>query len=195
MTQTHADANALLMGGGGAPTWKFDGEGVRSTGTITAPPQAKQEREYDPTNPGGGNPKFFPSGDPIMGITVEVQTDQRDPSRHDDDGKRTFYIEGKRLKDAVRDAVRAAGASGLEVGGKLDVTLTRYDTPGDRRSGRNWSIVYTPAGNAALMGEQAPAAAAPAPAPAEQTQTLPGGQQVTPELLAALANLQQSQQG
>lgn len=169
MSQTYADANAILMGGGGGPTWKFDGEGTRKTGTITAPPEARQEREYDPGNPGGGTPKTFPSGDPIMGIVVEVQTDERDPSKADDDGKRTFYIEGKRLKDAVRTAIRQAGAQGLEVGGKLDVTLTRYDTPGDRRSGRNWQIVYTPAGNAALMGEHpeeaAPAAPTPAPAP------------------------------
>lgn len=175
MSQTTYDPNAILMGGGGAPTWKFENEGVRKQGTITGPPEARQEREYDPNNPGGGTPKTFPSGDPIMGIVVEVQTDERDPSRADDDGRRTFYIEGKRLKDAVRGAVRQAGAQGLEVGGKLDVTLTRYDTPGDRRSGRNWQITYTPAGNAALMGdqptEQAPAVPAPdaptaAPAPA-----------------------------
>lgn len=169
MTQTHyttPDANAILMGGGGAPTWKFDGEGVRKSGKIVAPPQVKQEREYDPNNPGGGNPKFFPSGDPIMGIHVELQTDEGG----DADGRRTFYIEGKRLKDAVRDAVRTAGSNGLEVGGVLDVTLTNYDVPGDRRSGRNWRIVYTPAGNAALMDgapQAAPAAPAqPAPAPA-----------------------------
>lgn len=165
MSQTYADANAILMGGGGGPTWKFDTEGTRKQGTITAPPEARQEREYDPGNPGGGAPKTFPSGDPIMGIVVEVQTDERDPSKTEDDGKRTFYIEGKRLKDAVRSAIRAAGAQGLEVGGKLDVTLTRYDTPGDRRSGRNWQIVYTPAGNAALMGEHPAEQAAPAPAP------------------------------
>lgn len=173
MSQTtqHVDANALLMGnGGGGPTWKFENEGVRKVGTITEPPTARQEREYDPNNPGGGALKFFPSGDPIMGILVTVQTDER--TSPEDDGKRTFYIEGKRLKDAVRTAVRAAGAPGLEVGGKLDVTLTHYDTPGDRRSGRNWKVVYTPAGNAALMGDhpdpaptQAPAAT-PAPAPA-----------------------------
>lgn len=191
MTQTHADANALLMGGGGSPTWNFPDEGSRKVGTVAAPPQAKQEREYEQGNPGGGKPKFFPSGDPIMGITVEVATDERDPSRVDDDGKRTFYIEGKRLKDAVRDAVRKAGATGLEVGGRLDVTLTRYDTPGDRRSGRNWAIVYTPAGNAALMDEQAaPVQQAPAPA-------APAAPQLTAEQIAAFQayQAQQAQQG
>lgn len=195
MTQTY-DANAVLMGGGGAPTWKFDDEGTRKTGTITSPPEARQEREYDPGNPGGGAPKFFPSGDPIMGILVEVQTTERDASRDGDDGRRTFYIEGRRLKDAVKAGVRAAGASGLEVGGQLDVTLTRYDTPGDRRSGRNWQVAYTPAGNAALMTEQAPApAAAPPPqaAPTPQATPAPAGQP-TPEQIAAYQAWQASQQ-
>ena len=180
MSQTHYDANDLLMGGGGAPAWKFEGPGIRKVGTITAPPQAKQEREYDPNNPGGGAPKVFPSGDPIMGIFVEVQTDDTAA----DDGKRTFYVEGKRLKEAVRGAVRQAGARGLEVGGVLDVTLTHYDTPNDRRSGCNWAIVYTPAGNAALMGGQAPQTQA-APASAA---TPPG---LSPEQLAAFAQWQQ----
>lgn len=208
MTTQTFDPNAILMGGGGAPTWKFPNEGDTKTGTITAPPTARQETEYDPNNPGGGAPKFFPSGDPIMGILVEVQTDERDPSVDNDTGVRTFYIEGKRLKDAVRNAVRNAGGAGLEVGGKLQVTLTHYDTPGDRRSGRNWQITYTPAGNNALMGEQPTqqpqqqAAAAPgqpqtqhqgAPAaqgqqPAQQPQGMP---QRTPEMQAAFAAWQQ----
>lgn len=197
MTQTYTDANAVLMGGGGAPTWKFDGEGIRKTGKIVAPPQVKQEREYDPNNPGGGNPKFFPSGDPIMGIHVEVQTDEGG----DADGRRTFYIEGKRLKDAVRDAVRTAGANGLEVGGALDVTLTRYDVPGDRRSGRNWQIIYTPAGNAVLMGDDQPAAAtapaaAPAAAPAVPAAPVPAAAPaMTPEAIAAFEAWQKQQQG
>lgn len=198
MTQTYTqDANAVLMGGGGAPTWKFDGEGVSKSGTIAAPPQVKQEREYDPNNPGGGTPKFFPSGDPIMGIVVEVQTDERDASRLDDDGRRTFYVEGKRLKDAVRDAVRTAGSNGLEVGGRLDVTLTRYDVPGDRRSGRNWAIVYTPAGNVALMGEQPHVAPQAAPAPASAPVAAPAAPapgQPTAEQLAAFAAYQAAQQ-
>lgn len=215
MTQQTYDANAILMGGGGAPTWKFPEPGTHKRGTITGPPEARQEREYDPNNPGGGNPKFFPSGDPIMGVIVEVQTDERDPSKEGDDGRRTFYIEGKRLKDAVKAGVRAAGARGLEVGGALDVKLTHYDTPGDRRSGCNWQVVYTPAGNNALMTEEpaqqqpvqqaAPVQQAPAPQPAPQAppqQAAPAAQPqaqaqpaMTPEALAAFQAWQAQQQG
>lgn len=206
MTQT-ADANAVLMGGAGAPALKFDNVGDRKVVTITAAPQVRQEREYDPNNPGGGAPKTFPSGDPIMGIFVDVREDATGEDH-------TFYIEGKRLKDAVKGAIRAAGGNGLEVGGKLDVTLTHYDVDGDRRSGRNWSIAYTPAGNAALMGAPSAPAATPAPAPAPAPQaaapapaSAPAPQAAptaappaaatsnpTPEQLAAFAQYMASQQ-
>ena len=151
--QDTRSANDILMGGGGSPAWKFEGPGVRKVARIVKPPQSKQEREYVKDQPGAGKPKFFPSGDPIMGVTVEVQTNERDPQDQDDDGKRTFYIEGKRLKEAVREAVKAAGGPGLEVGGTLDVTLTHYDVDGDRKSGCNWQITYTLPGNNVLMDQ------------------------------------------
>jgi len=174
MTQTY-DANDVLMGGGGPAAWKFDepNPGNPRVGTITAPPQARQEREYVPGNPGGGDPKFFPSGDPIMGVHVEVQTNERDASNAEDDGKRTFYIEGRYIKEAVRNAVKATGARGLEVGGQLAVEFTHREDPMDKRSRKFWSITYTPAGNNALMSDgpaqQATApSAAPVPSPQQQ---------------------------
>lgn len=167
MTTTQQyDPNQILMGGGGAPAWKFEDPGTTRTGTIASPPVARQEREYDKDNPGGGALKFFPSGDPIMGIVVEVQTTERDPSNADDKGLRTFYVEGRYIKEAVRNAVRAAGASGLEVGGQLTVTFTHREDPMDKRSRKYWEVSYVPAGNAALMGEEQAAPATPAPAPA-----------------------------
>lgn len=159
MTQQTYDANQILMGGGGSPAWKFEDPGTTREGTVAAKPQPKQEREYDPKSPGAGALKFYPSGDPIMGITVEVQTAERNPMNSEDDGKRTFYIEGKHLKEAVRNGVRNGGANGLEVGGQLRVTFTHREDPMDRRSRKYWDVTYTPAGNAILMGDasQAPA--------------------------------------
>lgn len=176
MSQTTYDANSILMGGGaGNPAWKFDqpNPGQPRVGTITEPPQARQERDYDKNNPGAGAPKTYPSGDPIMGILVTVQTDERIPSDSEDDGKRTFYIEGRYLKEAVRGAIREAGAPGLEVGGQLHVEFTHREDPMDKRSRKFWQIRYTPAGNAALMADQptmaaaAPPAAQPAPTSAQ----------------------------
>lgn len=112
-TQHYPDANDVLMGGGGYPAIKFDTMRVWKGGTITAKPTTRQETEY-----GTGKPKTFPkSGDPIMGVLVDVQTDERTDA--EDDGIRRMYIEGKRLKDAVRAGVAASGAPGLAVGGKL----------------------------------------------------------------------------
>lgn len=114
--QHRPDANDVLMGGGGFPTLKLDQFRVWVGGTLVTKPTARQETEY-----GTGKPKTFPkSGDPIYGLLVDVQTDQRtaDP---EDDGIRRLYVEGRRLKDAVRDAVIAAGATGLEARGQLFV--------------------------------------------------------------------------
>lgn len=183
-TQQTYDPNDVLMGGGGAPGWKFSDPGDSHEGTVIRF-EAKQEREYDPANPSQGAPKFFKSGAPIMSIVVEVQTHERDPMAREDDGRRLFYVEGRHLKDAVRDAVRASGATGLEVGGHLAVTFTHREDPMDKRSRKHWRVVYTPAGNAALMGGPTtppPAQAAPAAAP--QGEAIPAG--YTPEVWAAL---------
>lgn len=202
MTQTHYDANDVLMGGGGSPAWKFDEPGTTREGTIASPPQAKQEREYDPNNPGGGALKVFPSGDPIMGVVVEVQTSERDPHNREDDGRRTFYIEGRYIKEAVRNAVRNAGARGLEVGGAIRVTFTHREDPMDKRSRKYWDVVYTPAGNTALMTPETTPQATPAPqaapAPVAQPVAAPApaaaAPAMTPEQQAAFLAWQQGQQ-
>jgi hypothetical protein len=190
MTETATiNANDILMGGGGAPSAKFDEPGVTYEGRITHPPQAYQEREYNQvTGRSDGEPRRFPSGDPIMAISIDIQTSLRDPSVEDDDGTRRIYVQGKRLKEAVRNAVRDAGASGLEVGGRLSVTFTHRDDPTDKRSAKYYTAKYTPAGSAALMDEPTkPATAAPAqaipvaPAPAPTTAGQP-----TPEQVAAI---------
>lgn len=160
MSNQNPTANDVLMGGGGAPSAKFPNPGDSISGRIIAPPSVYQERDYDPNNPGGGALKTYPSGDPIMSIYVDLATDLRDPSIKDDDGTRRLFIEGRYLKGDVRDAIRNAGAPGLEVGGVLTVSFTHREDPADKRSRKYWQAQYVPAGNAALMS------AAPAPAPA-----------------------------
>lgn len=193
--QNQPSANDVLMGGGGAASAKFDQAGTTIGGRILAEPRVYQEREYDRNNPGNGAPKFYPkSGDPIMSVSVDVQTSARTDS--EDDGVRRIYIEGKRLKDAVRDAVRQAGAKGLEVGGELHVT---YTGDGDAEKGMNPPKLYTAryvsassGASGAVLGvqEQAPATqqvqeqATPQPAAAAQS----GGKssaETAKELIAA----------
>ena len=183
-TQHRPTADEVLMGGGGAPTAKFATPGDTFGGRILAEPRVYQEREYDPRNPGGGDLKFYPkSGDPIMSVSVDVATNHRDPADPEDDGTRRIYIEGKRLKDAVRDAVRATGAPGLQVGGELHVTFTGLGQAesAEMNAPKLYTARYVPAGsdaaNAALgttasvTQAPAPTAAAPAPAPAPAGET------------------------
>lgn len=170
-----SNANDILFGSG-VPSAKLT-EGITVAGRIVAISEPYQEREYDRDNPGGGKPKTFPSGDPIMTFNLDLDTGLRDPQISEDDGIRRVYMDGQRIKKAVRDAVRASGARGLSVGGHLSITCTHYDTPGDVRSGKNYTCTYTAgaAANNILMGQgpvgQPEVPHAPAPAAAPQTYT------------------------
>lgn len=153
-TNTTPTADSVLMGGGGAPAGKVDiGQPIH--GRITQISAPYQEREYSKENPGQGELKFFKNGNPILTFYVDLATDLRDPAIEDDDGTRRVYMDGSRIKKAVRAAVQAAGAQGLTVGSYLAITCTHYDEPNDRRSGKNYQVQYTPGApaNSVLMGD------------------------------------------
>lgn len=151
------DANDLLMGGGiksaSFPDQQF---GATVAGVIVRPPAVRQQTDFD-----SGEPKFFPNGDPMQQIVVQVQTDLRDPADPADDGVRAFYLKAQMMQ-AVRDAVKATGAKGLDVGGHLTITYVR-DEPNSRGRGKAkkvYAAVYRPpavqAANDALMGTAQP---------------------------------------
>lgn len=171
-------ANDLLMGGGVKSAAFPDQQyGTTVGGPIVRPPTVSQQRDFD-TNA----PLTWDDGSPRLQIVVHVQTDQRDPADPQDDGVRAFYIKAQ-MQQAVRDAVRAAGAKGLDVGGHLHITYTR-DEPNSRGRGKPkkvYSARYVPpaaqAANDALMGAPPPAAtyAQPGFSPAAPTQAAPPG--------------------
>ena len=164
-----SDANSVLMGAG-VPSAKIDLGLPPVTGRITAISEPYQEREYDPKNPGVPGPlKTFPSGDPIMSFSIDIATGQIDPSIENDEGTRRIYMDGGRIKKAVREAVKAAGAKGVSVGGWLSITCVSYDEPGNRQSGKNYAVQYVPGApaNDVLMG-QAVGQQPPAPPVAQQ---------------------------
>lgn len=108
------DANQLLMGSGiKSIKWRDHQIGHTVIGTICEPPKVEQMKKYQ-----SDELDFWPSGDPKMQIIVVLQTELRDDA--EDDGRRRLYIE-PRMMSAVRDAVKAAGAKGLEVGGRLAI--------------------------------------------------------------------------
>lgn len=185
-------ADEFLMGGGGAPTAKFPTIGTSVGGRITEKPFVQQQRDID-----SGEPKFWNDGKPMMQLVVTVQTNQSDPSIQDDDGRRRLFVKGQ-LKQAVHDAVRAVGGSGLEVGGHLTVT---YVADGEAKKRgftppKQYTAKYVPAAQVELntpdpgvpagvnphTGEiTTPAVPAQAAAPAG----VPG---LTPDQLAAIQN-------
>lgn len=149
-------ADDFLMGGGGAPTAKFPVPQTTVGGRITERPTVEQQRDIST-----GDKKFWSDGNPMMQLVVTVQTDERDPQLDEDDGRRRIFVKGQ-MKNAIADAVRAAGARGLEVGGTLAVTYSHDGTASQRgfNPPKQYTARYTPAATVALNTPD-PGASAP----------------------------------
>jgi hypothetical protein len=109
----------FLMGGG-SKSAKFDNVGDSITGQVVKTQVTQQ------TKLGSGEPLFWDNNnEPRMQLVVTLQTALRDDV--EDDGLRNVYVKGSKkagsrsLHDAVRAAVEASGAKGLEPGGTLTV--------------------------------------------------------------------------
>jgi hypothetical protein len=106
------DANEWLMSGG-VPTAKFPSLGTTVHGTITDAPQVRQQTDFDT-----GALLYWDDGNKREQLVINLQTDERDPALTNDDGVRATYVKGQNIK-SLRDAIRAAGADGIEAGGYL----------------------------------------------------------------------------
>lgn len=127
------DARSLIMGTS-SPAMAFNYRGDKIVGKITTEPKAVQQTVYDPNNPTRKEPAFWPSGDPKMQVIFQVETQWRNyeginnPDRtKPDNGVRTIYLKGKHMERATADAIRAAGADWLEVGGMISFEYTGDD--------------------------------------------------------------------
>jgi hypothetical protein len=162
------DANDILMGGG-SPALKFETVGTSYTGTVAAEPTSSQQTDFRTKVP-----ETWKDGSPKMQVLVQLSTTLRDPEKPEDDGTRTLYIKGKELTNAIRAAVRAAGANGIHTGGILTVA---YIGDGQAETGLNppklYQANYQPPATS-FAGVTGPAtqaaAAAAAAAPAQATQ-------------------------
>jgi hypothetical protein len=150
--------------GGGSQSAKFPTIGTTVAGKITRVGEPQQQKDY-----ATGALKTWDDGSPMMQLPVDIATDLREDS--DDDGTRTLYVKGQ-LRNAIKDAIRKAGAKSLAVGGTLSVTYARDGEPSKKgfNAPKEYEATYTPPSEAFLAPEQ-PAAtqaapAAPAAAPA-----------------------------
>lgn len=168
------DANSILMSGGGKFA-SFKSHGDTTTGVIVDVGTPYQVREWNErTQRADGPPKFTKSGKPVYAFHLTLTTDERRADDPEDDGTRVIDVNSWRMQDALRNAVRGAGAGGLEIGAKVSLTYTSDETPGDNRSGKKFVAEYVRPGNVALMGGGEPAVSAPAPveaAPAVSAET------------------------
>ena len=124
------DANDYLMGGG-VKSAKFEKPGAKISGTIARKPELQQKHDFDK-----GTPLTWDDGSPRQQIKVVLLTDANE--EEGDNGERALYLKGGLLK-AIQAAVKAAGAKGLEVGGKLAV---KYTKDGEKKGKLNAPKLY-----------------------------------------------------
>jgi hypothetical protein len=124
------DANDYLMSGG-VKSAKFEKPGAKISGVIARKPELQNQRDFDK-----GTPLIWDDGQPRQQIKVVLLTDQTDDD--DDNGERALYLKGGLLK-AVRAAISAAKAKGLETGGKLAV---KYTADGEKKGKLNPPKLY-----------------------------------------------------
>jgi hypothetical protein len=118
---TTTDPNDFLFAGG-SKSAKFENVGDAIKGVIVSA-EVKQATDLE------GNPKTWSDGSPVNQLVVTLQTDLRDDD--DDDGQRRLYAKGGNYQadsgkgdsmlNAIREAVKKAGAKKLEDGGTLTV--------------------------------------------------------------------------
>lgn len=107
--------NDLLNGSSGPPAFKFANIGDTARGVITRT-EVAQVRDFK-TN----QPRVYPDGNPIMQIVITIRPDGSD--------EETRIFCKQAAKEAIRDAVAAAGATGLEIGGRIAVQYSGDEPP------------------------------------------------------------------
>lgn len=119
MTNPNPEQDFLM--GGGTPSLTFNpnkgyvmGQTIHRGKVVSR--KVQQQRDID-----NGEPKYWKNGDPMMQLQVVLETNYRDPTDSGDDGRRALYVSSPGMKNAIRDAVKAAGAKDLEPGGELAI--------------------------------------------------------------------------
>lgn len=101
----------------------------------------EQKREWNDGKP--GELLFWDDGTKREQAIVIIQTTQIGVIDEEDDGRRTFYIEGA-MRKAVAEAVKESGAPGLRVGGKLAIKCTGMEKNKAGFLAYTWVAKYVP---------------------------------------------------
>jgi hypothetical protein len=105
---------------GGARSFKFEMIGSSVTGTVVSA-DLIHKRDFD-----NNEPQFWADGSPQQLIRITLQTNLRDASDPEDDGKRAVYVKawGDQLSE-LRRAMKAARAVEPTKGGQFTATYVR----------------------------------------------------------------------
>lgn len=152
---TQQTAEQFLLGGGSGKSAKFETIGTSVSGTITTPPQVRQQTDMNT-----GTPSVWDNGDPKQQLVVSLQTAEK--LDDDDDGIRNLYVKGskdpasKSMHAAVAGAVSTAGAKGLDVGGTLSVTYVGDGVAKTRgfNAPKMYAATYTAPDGAGFLGTE-----------------------------------------
>lgn len=152
------------------PAARFNTIGDSVSGVLSEPYSVRQATEF-----GSNTPKVDANGREVMMAVITLQTDQRDPTIEGDDGTRVVYADKFGLRKAISEAVKTAGASDLEVGGRLTVTYSGDLPSGKGNPTKDFTAQYVKANS--IMTAAEPAAA----------QGYASGGVITPPQVATLA--------
>jgi hypothetical protein len=165
----------LLVGGRSQHPALKVGKNRQPAGEWRGGPIVEAAGTFPVSKPGPNNtpvPAIYPkSGQQIWGLTVAVQTAERDPAEPGDDGVRTMFIDGAWKDDysskrkAVIEALRKHGAPEPQVGGQLYLRWTHEVNTGGAIPALNWEAHYVPAPGAAMAAVTADAPPVPFQAP------------------------------
>lgn len=106
---------SALAAGSGNPTHKWGRVPGQKVGGDIAGFRDIQARDFDDKK----KLKVYPDGNPIMETVLTLE--QPDGSLVD------VYVSGKRMKDAVRNALRDQGASDVAENDHIEILFTDYD--------------------------------------------------------------------
>lgn len=142
-----------FMGGGGAPSFKFERVGYVITGMVLGPPVKRVQTDFNT-----GEVKTYKDGTPRYQYVVEIQTELRDPNNPQDDGVRALFLKWHSL-NAVRQAITAVGAKGLRRGGVLTLQFTGTEPPPGGRGNpvKLYSASYIPPEDDFMSAPSSPA--------------------------------------
>lgn len=117
------DVNQFLLASG-VPSFKFKQIGSTVKGQIISL-DMQQQNDFE-----SGAPLWWDEAktQPRMQLRIVLQTDEHDEEISNDDGRRAIYVKGQ-LQQAVRDAIKKAGADKIEEGGMLAVKYVADGKP------------------------------------------------------------------